>query len=142
ALAGDVGRLGLAGFAGAAFVLTMALWWLYFLDSPVPGLVAHRQRAFWWGYAHFAIVVSLAAFAAGVDVVALHLVGHAQASPTAVGYAVAIPVAAFLVALRAVNAAVVTEPSVSTTAATTTAVVVLAAPLAAGAFGPVMVVGA
>jgi low temperature requirement protein LtrA len=128
--------------AAGGFVLTMTLWWLYFLDSPGEGLVDRRQRSFWWGYGHYGVFVALAALGAGLEVAAEHTAGQLQASPTLVSFAVAVPVAVYLVALGAVNAPLVPRLAVRPAATSATVVVVLALPCGADLVGPGVVISA
>ena len=60
--------LALVGFAGT--LLVFSLWWMYFLVPSADALHHHRERAFVWGYGHFAVFAALAAVGAGLEVVA------------------------------------------------------------------------
>src|SRR4051812_1187300 len=93
----------LVTIAGCALLLVFAHWWLYFLHPSGPGLAEQRQHSYRWGYGHYAIFSAVAALGAGLDVAVEQTAGHVRASTTAVSYAVAIPVAAFVVALWAVH---------------------------------------
>lgn len=55
---------------GGSVALIFALWWVYFLVPFGEALHHHRERAFRWGYGHFAIFASLAATGAFLEVVA------------------------------------------------------------------------
>jgi len=90
----------------SALLLVFALWWLYFLDPAGRGLVERRERSYRWGYGHYVVFSALAALGAGLDVAVEQTAGAIGASPTAVSYGVAVPVAAFLLALSGVRATI------------------------------------
>jgi hypothetical protein len=57
-----------------------------------------------WGYGHYGLLAALAAIGAGLEI-AVEQVGHsADTSPVAVGYAIAVPVAAFMALTWALHA--------------------------------------
>lgn len=114
--------------AASGFVLTMSLWWLYFLDRPGIGLDARRHRAYRWGYAHFAIFAALGALGAGVEVAAEQTAHHVGLSGVVVAHAVAVPVAVFLLGLAAVTSSLWRRPSVSPVSTGIAAAAVLASP--------------
>jgi low temperature requirement protein LtrA len=100
----------LVAVAAAAIVLVFALWWLYFLQEAGEGLVVHRDRSYVWGYGHYGILAALAAVGAGLEL-AVEQTGHSlTASPVAVGYAIAIPVAVFILLTWALHAAITPRP--------------------------------
>jgi low temperature requirement protein LtrA len=100
----------LVAVGAAALVLVFALWWLYFLQRPGDGLAIHRDRSYVWGYGHFGILAALAAVGAGLEL-AVEQTGHSvAASPIAVGYAIAIPVAVFLLLTWALHAPITPQP--------------------------------
>jgi low temperature requirement protein LtrA len=110
ALAADGVSVPLVAIAAAALALVFALWWIYFLQDTGDGLVIHRERSYLWGYGHFGLLAALAAIAAGLEI-AVEQTGHGiAASPAAVGYAIAIPVAAFLVLTWALHAPIAPRP--------------------------------
>jgi low temperature requirement protein LtrA len=126
----------------SALVLLFALWWLYFLEPAGEGLATRRHRSFVWGYGHYGIFAALAAVGAGLEV-AVEQAGHAvEASPVAIGYAVAIPVVVFLVLLWAVHAPIVSVPVIRPAVLLGAAAAVLLVPLTAEAAGPEFVVAA
>ncbi|WP_231648434.1 low temperature requirement protein A [Saccharothrix sp. NRRL B-16348] len=90
--------------AGSGLVLMFALWWLYSLEPGGEALAALRHRSYQWGYGHFGLFAALAALGAGLEVAVSQSGHHAEIPATTVGYAVAIPVAGFLVLLWAVHA--------------------------------------
>ncbi|MFG1840727.1 low temperature requirement protein A [Micromonospora sp. NPDC049175] len=90
----DAGEHGLWSLAAAGAVIVFALWWLYF-DRPneAPDRLPYSLI---WGYGHYLIFAAIAAIGAGLGVsvdVERHL---AHVSAGTAGYAVAIPVAVFL----------------------------------------------
>ena len=115
----------------AGLVLLFALWWLYFRESSADALATKRSRSFIWGYGHYFLFAAVAAIGAGIEVA----VEQPHSVPAVViGYALAVPVALYFVALLAVNlwlGVVATRP-VATVAA---AILVLLVPLAAPAIG-------
>jgi low temperature requirement protein LtrA len=110
ALSADGFSLPLVAIGAAALVLVFALWWLYFLQPAGEGLVAHRERSYLWGYGHYGLLAALAAIGAGLEI-AVEQVGHSvAASPVAVGYAIAVPVAAFIALTWALHAPLMPRP--------------------------------
>jgi len=100
----------LVAIGAAALVLVFALWWLYFLQQAGEGLVVHRDRSYLWGYGHYGLLAALTAVGAGLEL-AVEQTGHSvAASPVAVGYAIAIPVAVFLVLTWALHAPITPRP--------------------------------
>jgi low temperature requirement protein LtrA len=83
----------------SALVLIFGLWWLYFLQPAGAGLAAHRDGSFFWGYGHYFIFAGLGSLGAGIQVVVRLAGGHPSVSPTMAAWAVAIPVAIYLVSL-------------------------------------------
>jgi low temperature requirement protein LtrA len=116
--------------AVSALLLVFALWWLYFLDPAGRGLVERRQRSYRWGYGHFVVFSALAALGAGLDVAVEQTAGAVSASPTAVSYAVAVPVATFLLALSGVHATIAPTRTVGRWSVVNAAAVVLLLPIA------------
>lgn len=90
----DAGEHGLWSLAAAGAVIVFALWWLYF-DRPVEA-PDRLPYSLIWGYGHYLVFGAIAAIGAGLGV-AVDAERHiAHLSETTVGYAVAIPVVAFL----------------------------------------------
>ena len=96
-----------AWVGSGSMALVLALWWVYFLVPFGQVLHHHRQRAFGWGYGHFAVFASLAAMGAFLGVLADQLKlndgaaaaaqAHAAVSPTLAIGLVAAAVAVYLV---------------------------------------------
>ncbi|KAB2352542.1 low temperature requirement protein A [Actinomadura rudentiformis] len=126
--------------AGSGLILLLALWWLYFLAPAGDGLSDRRHRSCLWGYGHYGLFAALAAVGAGIEV-AVERTGHGlAASPLAVCYAVAIPVAAFITLLWLVHAPIVPEPVVHPAVVLGCVTVALLLPLAAPRIGATAVV--
>ncbi len=121
----------LVAVAVSALALVFALWWLYFLQPAGEGLASHRDRSYLWGYGHYGIFAALAAVGAGLEVAVEHTGHHVAASPVAVGYAIAVPVSAFLVLLWALHAPIVSRPVCRPTPLLGGGLVILLLPLAA-----------
>jgi low temperature requirement protein LtrA len=123
--------------AVAGLVLVFALWWLYFLYPCGEGLAQHRERSYRWGYGHYGIFASLAALGAGLEAAVRHAGDQPAGAPMAVSYAVAIPVAAFLLLLWIVNRPIVdplaVRPAVTIGAASAVLVLPVAAPVVGSA---------
>jgi low temperature requirement protein LtrA len=142
AVAADGFSASLAVVATAALILVFALWWLYFLHLAGDGLVAHRDRSYLWGYGHYGILVSLAAISAGLEIAVEQTGGHVRASPLVIGYAIAIPVAAFLVLIWALHAPLVPRPLLRPPLVSGSCAAILLLPLAAGPVALPVVVAA
>lgn len=95
-----VGTNGLPFFylSFSALVIVFSMWWLYFAREPHlsrPNL----KHALLWGYGHFIIFASGAAVGAGFAVLVDIAAHHAEASQLTGLYAVAIPVAFYMLGL-------------------------------------------
>ncbi|CAN5328442.1 low temperature requirement protein A [soil metagenome] len=121
--------------AVAGLILLFTLWWLYFSEPAAEGLTNRRERAYVWGYGHYFLFASLAAIGAALEVAVVAVTGKAEASVVTVGYALAIPVAVFLVLLWLLHVPLVERVVIHPVATIGAAVLVLLSPLAAGAIG-------
>ncbi|MGN6427531.1 MAG: low temperature requirement protein A [Leifsonia sp.] len=121
--------------AAAGLVLLFALWWLYFLEPAGEGLESRRNRSFYWGYGHYFVFASLAAIGAGLEVAVQRGAAHADASDAAVEYAIAIPVAVFLLMLYILHAPLVPEVVIRPLKTGIAILLVLLAPLASPLVG-------
>ncbi|PZF98160.1 low temperature requirement protein A [Micromonospora deserti] len=97
----NAGQQGLWPLAADGAVIVFALWWLYFdrrIDVPtgLPGTLV-------WGYGHYLVFASIAAVGAGLAVAVdrERHVGHV--GDVVVGYAIAVPVAVYLLTLWALH---------------------------------------
>ena len=85
--------------AAAGIVIVFAMWWLYFDRAST----LTPRNNFFWGYSHYLIFASAGAVGAGLVVnVAFHT-GEAHISDSAAGYALAIPVAVYMLSVWAVH---------------------------------------
>ncbi|WP_410818550.1 low temperature requirement protein A [Micromonospora sp. 050-3] len=90
----DAGEHDLWSLAAAGAVIVFALWWLYF-DRP--NKAPDRQPySLIWGYGHYLIFAAIAAAGAGLSVSVDYERHLAHISERTAGYAVAVPVAVFL----------------------------------------------
>jgi low temperature requirement protein LtrA len=85
--------------AGGLLIL-FAMWWLYFGFPAHVGLDT-LHKAVIWGYGHYAIWAAAAAVGAGLSVAVDFATDHAEIGSVAAGYALAIPVAIYLLGLWA-----------------------------------------
>ncbi|MCX2934351.1 low temperature requirement protein A [Mycobacterium sp. CVI_P3] len=96
-LSDAVERTSLIVVAGGALVIVASMWWIYF-DRPQNEQTMRLGRSFFWGYLHYFIFASAAAFSAGVEVaVAIHL-GESHLPHTVAGLTLTVPLAIYLVA--------------------------------------------
>ncbi|AWS47471.1 low temperature requirement protein A [Streptosporangium sp. 'caverna'] len=87
----------LVGVSGLAVVCSM--WWLY-NARPAPRLLYDNRQAFIWSYGHYFVFASIAAFGAGFAAIVDLKIGPLSDFPVmAVRWAVAIPVALFLISV-------------------------------------------
>ncbi|MET8233864.1 low temperature requirement protein A [Micromonospora sp. NPDC005298] len=93
----DAGDRQLWSLAAAATVIVFALWWLYF-DRPVEA-PDQLPYSLVWGYGHYLVFAAVAAVGAGLGVAVDHERHLAHISATTAGYALAVPVAVFLLTI-------------------------------------------
>ncbi len=86
----------LVGLAVGGLALVFGLWWWYFEHPAEQALRITPHLAFVWGYAHYFVFASVAAFGAGLEVAVSTVEHHGSASRITAALAVAIPVAIFL----------------------------------------------
>ena len=120
--------------AVSGLVLLFALWWLYFSEPAAEGLERRREKSYIWGYGHYVIYACLAAIGAGLEVAVKVVTHHAEIGEVVAGYAIAVPLAVFLLLLWLLHAPLgpVSIPPVATVVAV---VAILLAPLTAAAIG-------
>jgi low temperature requirement protein LtrA len=92
----------LLSIAGAGVVIVFAMWWLYF-DRPVHHLATTPRVALLWGYGQYLIFASAAAVGAGLAVDIDYQTGAAHLGRLAAGYALAAPVAVYLLSVWALH---------------------------------------
>ena len=87
----------------AALVIVFSLWWLYF-DKPEAEVDPHNMlTGFFWAYGHYFIFASAAAVGVGLSVAVEHVSGSANISRGMAQWAMALPVAAFLLSVWLVH---------------------------------------
>ena len=128
-----VGPLILVGIS--ALVLIFGLWWLYFLQPSGEGLAAHRDGSFFWGFGHYFIFAGLGSLGAGLEVVVTSAGGHSQVPAEVAAWAVAIPVAVYLVSLLVSHLRILPGIVVHSWIVAPTTLVVLLLPLLTGSIG-------
>jgi low temperature requirement protein LtrA len=117
---------GLVSLAVAGVVIMFSIWWLYF-ERPAHELLTSLRRAFLWGYGHYFIFASVAAVGAGLAVSVDNEVHTGHLPAIGVGYAIAVPVAVFLVCAWALHIRL-GRPGPLTPACLVTAALVLGTP--------------
>ena len=119
----------------SGLTLLFVLWWLYFAEPAGDGLTRRRNLSFVWGYGHYLIFASLAAVGAGLEVAVETAGHHTEVTDQEVSFAVAVPVAVFLVMLWAVHAPIVDRVVINPFAIAVSAAVIVLLPLGAPAIG-------
>jgi low temperature requirement protein LtrA len=119
----------------AGLVLLFTIWWLYFSEPAGEGLAVNRDRSFLWGFGHFFIFAALAALGSGLEVAVEYAGHHSEVAASTVSFAVAVPVAVFLVLLWAVHAPIVERNAIHPVATAVAVAAVLALPFATSALG-------
>ena len=85
--------------AVAGVGLTFGMWWVYFTVPSGKVLHRYRRRAFFWGYVHIPVFMSIAATGAGLHVAAYVIEGEAHIGTPAALLTVTVPVFCFLTLL-------------------------------------------
>lgn len=88
----------LTSIGGASVVIVFAMWWLYF-DRHVDQLLTSPRVALLWGYGQYLIFASAAALGGGLAVNIDAEIHTARLGHLAVGYATAVPVGVYLLAV-------------------------------------------
>ncbi|WP_223695169.1 low temperature requirement protein A [Leifsonia poae] len=125
----------LVTIAAIGLVLLFALWWLYFLEPAAEGLSIRRNRAFIWGYGHAFVFASLTAIGAGLEVAVQRAAANAETSDLAAEYAIAVPVAVFLLMLWLLHAPLVPVAVIRPLKTVIAVLLVLVLPLASPLIG-------
>ena len=102
-------RDGLIVVAACSLVIVAAMWWIYF-DRHQRDQTMSLRRSFFWGYCHYFIFASAAAFSAGVEVAVAMMVGDSHLPHAVAGLTLTIPLAVFLLATWLVLDAVHRDP--------------------------------
>jgi len=85
--------------AAAGLLLVFALWWLYFQHYAAEEIRQSLPWTFAWAFGHYLIFAAVAALGAGLQVAIDTLLHGTHVTPTFAAFAVAIPVALYLVVL-------------------------------------------
>jgi low temperature requirement protein LtrA len=85
----------LISIAALAFVVTAALWWIYFWP-PHHRSITSFGGTLRYGYVHYLVFAAAGAFSVGIEVQIDVLTGHSELSDLAAAYTVTIPIAIFL----------------------------------------------
>lgn len=85
----------LLSIAALAFVVTAALWWIYFWP-PHHRSITSFGGTLRYGYVHYLVFAAAGALSAGIEVQIDALTGHSELSDLAASYTVTVPVAIFL----------------------------------------------
>jgi low temperature requirement protein LtrA len=107
----------------AALLLSVGLWWLYFLKSNGPALERRPELSFLWGYGHYGIYASIAAVGAGLEVAVAAVDHELEVSDRA----------AFVLLVWALHAPLAPRPGSHLVAVLTTVAVVVLLAVAVGA---------
>ena len=92
-------KLTLLGQATAAVVIIFSMWWLYFDRQTHDRLTTRDARVFIWGYGHWFIFAAIAANGAGLAAAVDYNTDHSELSAIETGYAMAIPLALYILGL-------------------------------------------
>ncbi|SIM64953.1 low temperature requirement protein A [Micromonospora cremea] len=90
----DAGDQNLWTLTAAGLIIVFALWWLYF-DRPIEA-PDRLPYSLIWGYGHYLIFAAVAAVGAGLVVAVDHERHIGHVSGVTAGYAVAVPIAVYL----------------------------------------------
>lgn len=85
-------------FCIGALLIVFCMWWIYFEDE-VGDHLRDYKTAFYWGYGHYFIFAAAAAVGAGLAAQVDFHTGTSHSPILMVGYALALPVALFLMML-------------------------------------------
>jgi low temperature requirement protein LtrA len=88
-------RWDLVGVVGGGLLIAFGMWWTYFA-TPAQDHLRSNRSAFLWGYSHYPIFASVAAFGAGISVEVGYDTGGVRIGPAASAAAVTVPVAVFM----------------------------------------------
>lgn len=95
----EVEALGpLLAISALAFVVTAALWWIYFWP-PHHRSITTLGRSLRYGYTHYFVFAAAAAFSAGIEVELDVLTGESHLAAMAATFTVSVPIAVFLIGI-------------------------------------------
>src|SRR5215469_10808750 len=103
---------GLLTVAAAGLLLVFALWWSYFKHSAAEEIRQSLPWTFAWALCHYFIFAAVAALGAGLQVAIGTLLHDTRVTPAFAGFAVAIPVAIYIVVLALLGTRSDGEPAV------------------------------
>jgi len=103
---------GLLTAAAAGLLLVFALWWSYFKHSAAEEIRQSLPWTFAWALCHYFIFAAVAALGAGLQVAIGTLLHDTRVTPAFAGFAVAIPVAIYIVVLALLGTRSDGEPAV------------------------------
>ncbi|WP_029291948.1 low temperature requirement protein A [Cellulomonas sp. HZM] len=81
-----------------AFVVTAALWWIYFWP-PHHRAIGGLRRSIRYGYVHYFVFAAAGAFSAGIEVEIDALTGHSELGDVAASFTVTVPIAVFVLGI-------------------------------------------
>ncbi|WP_417554818.1 low temperature requirement protein A [Microbacterium sp.] len=90
--------LPLIGIAALTLVAAASLWWIYFWP-PHHRAIGSLWSSLRYGYTHYFVLAAAAAFSVGIGLEVNVLTGQTELSPRAAAFAVAIPIAVFLLGI-------------------------------------------
>ncbi|MCV7175041.1 low temperature requirement protein A [Mycolicibacterium sphagni] len=90
-------RTSLIVVAACSLTIVASMWWIYF-DRPQHSQTMTFGRSFYWGYLHYFIFASAAAFSAGVEVAVADRLGECHLPHIAAALSLTVPLAVFLLA--------------------------------------------
>ena len=90
-------RTSLIVVAACSLAIVASMWWIYF-DREQHDQTITLRRSFYWGYLHYFIFASAAAFSAGVEVAVAEHLGESRLPHFAAGLTLTVPLAVFLLA--------------------------------------------
>ena len=88
---------------GGGLLLMFSMWWIYF-GRGMENRLRSMRRAFLWGYGHYFVFGAGAAVGAGLAVWIDYETDHAEITGVEAAYAVAIPVAIYLMSIWVLHA--------------------------------------
>jgi low temperature requirement protein LtrA len=118
---------GLLTAAAAGLLLVFALWWSYFKHSAAEDIRRSLSWTFVWGLAHYLIFAAVAALGAGLQVVIGTLIQSTRVTPSFAAFAVAVPVAVYIVVLAPLSTGRGGEPAALRLTILTAALILAAA---------------
>ncbi|UNK72618.1 low temperature requirement protein A [Microbacterium sp. H1-D42] len=103
----------LIAIAALTLVATAAMWWIYFWP-PHHLAITSLPRSLRYGYTHYFIFASAAAFSTGIEVEIDRMTGASDLSALAASFTVTVPIAVFLLSVWFVAIRDLADPVVNT----------------------------